>query len=71
MFSTHSASLSAQRVSAEQVGMSLFGPYILCVELASMVLLAGLVAAYHLARPRTMNQAERLAELRRREGGER
>ena len=28
--------------------MALFGPYLLGVELASMLLLAGLVAAYHL-----------------------
>jgi len=28
----------------------LFGPYVLAVELASMLLLAGLVGAYHLAR---------------------
>jgi len=32
------------------VGISLFGRYLLGVELASLLLLAGLVAAYHLAR---------------------
>lgn len=37
-------------VSAKDVGISLFGPYVLAVELASMLLLAGLVGAYHLAR---------------------
>ena len=31
-----------------EVGMSLFGPYMLGVELASMLLLGGLVGAYHL-----------------------
>ena len=36
-------------VSPAQVGMSLMGPYLLGVELASMLLLAGLVGAYHLA----------------------
>jgi len=35
-------------IAPEQVGMALFGPYLLGVELASMLLLAGLVAAYHL-----------------------
>ena len=30
----------------------LFGPYVLAVELASILLLAGLVAAYHLAKPK-------------------
>jgi NADH-quinone oxidoreductase subunit J len=35
-------------VEAKQVGVVLFGPYLLGVELASMLLLAGLVGAYHL-----------------------
>ena len=38
-------------VSAKMVGMRLFGPYLLAVELASMLLLVGLVGAYHLGRP--------------------
>lgn len=38
-------------VSPKDVGSLLFGPYLLAVELASMLLLAGLVGAYHLARP--------------------
>jgi len=38
-------------VSAKDVGSLLFGPYLLAVELASMLLLAGLVGAYHLGRP--------------------
>jgi NADH-quinone oxidoreductase subunit J len=38
-------------VDAKQVGIALYGPYLLAVELASMLLLAGLVGAYHLARP--------------------
>ena len=37
-------------VSAKQVGIALYGPYLLAVELASMLLLGGLVAAYHLGR---------------------
>ena len=37
-------------VSAKQVGIHLFGPYVLAVEIASMLLLAGLVGAYHLGR---------------------
>ncbi|HVN97614.1 MAG TPA: NADH-quinone oxidoreductase subunit J [Syntrophorhabdaceae bacterium] len=36
-------------VTPKQVGVSLFGPYLLGVELASVLLLAGLVGAYHLA----------------------
>ena len=37
-------------VGAKEIGIALFGPYVLAVELASMLLLAGLVGAYHLAR---------------------
>ncbi|CDL82575.1 NADH-quinone oxidoreductase subunit J [Xenorhabdus szentirmaii] len=37
-------------VSAKEVGISLFGPYVLAVELASLLLLAGLVVAYHIGR---------------------
>jgi NADH-quinone oxidoreductase subunit J len=35
------------------VSQSLFGPYVLAVELASILLLAGLVGAYHLGRKKT------------------
>ncbi len=37
-------------VDPTQVGVALFGPYLLGVELASMLLLSGLVGAYHLGR---------------------
>ena len=37
-------------VSPKEVGLTLFGPYVLAVEIASMLLLAGLVGAYHVGR---------------------
>ncbi|NBC34440.1 MAG: NADH-quinone oxidoreductase subunit J [Alphaproteobacteria bacterium] len=37
-------------VEARAVGIRLFGPYLLAVELASFLLLAGLVGAWHLGR---------------------
>ncbi|GAC1628356.1 MAG: NADH-quinone oxidoreductase subunit J [Nevskia sp.] len=37
-------------IDARAVGIALFGPYLLVVELASMLLLAALVAAFHLGR---------------------
>ncbi|HUS25520.1 MAG TPA: NADH-quinone oxidoreductase subunit J [Candidatus Binatia bacterium] len=48
----HQGSLHAlgAEVSAKQVGIALYGPYLLAVELGSMLLMAGLVAAYHLGR---------------------
>ncbi|MGN5140155.1 NADH-quinone oxidoreductase subunit J [Aeromonas sp. 164P] len=42
--------LGVTDVTAKQVGVELFGPYVLAVELASILLLAGLVTAYHLGR---------------------
>ncbi len=45
------AAIGLQTVDAKAVGIQLFGPYLLAVELASMLLLAALVAAYHLGRP--------------------
>lgn len=38
-------------VPAKKIGTSLFGPYLLGVELAAMLLLAGVVGASHLAKP--------------------
>jgi len=40
----------AEILDPRQVSLSLFGPYLLGVELASILLLAGLVGAYHLGR---------------------
>ncbi len=45
---TASASLGTGATGPKQVGIALFGPYMIGVELASMLLLAGLVGAYHL-----------------------
>ncbi len=47
---TGAAEMAHTVTAAKQVGIALFGPYVLAVELASMLLLAGLVGAYHLAR---------------------
>ena len=35
-------------ITPKQLGVTLFGPYLIGVELASILLLAGLVGAYHL-----------------------
>jgi NADH-quinone oxidoreductase subunit J len=45
-----STSRGALAVDGKEVGIALFGPYLLAVELASMLLLAGLVGAYHLGK---------------------
>jgi NADH-quinone oxidoreductase subunit J len=40
--------LGQHAVNPKQVGLALFGPYLLGVELASLLLMSGLVGAYHL-----------------------
>ena len=37
-------------VAVKDVGIALFGPYVLVVELASFLLLSGLIGAFHIAR---------------------
>jgi NADH-quinone oxidoreductase subunit J len=37
-------------IEPQEVGFALFGPYLLGVELSALLLLAGLVGAYHLGR---------------------
>jgi NADH-quinone oxidoreductase subunit J len=46
-------------IGPKQVGIALFGPYLLGVELASLLLLAGLIGAYHLGRHGTPDEEER------------
>lgn len=58
MLDDSTAALAAHEVGPKAVGIMLFGPYLLAVELGSMLLLAGLVSAYHLGRreaPRSMS----------------
>jgi NADH-quinone oxidoreductase subunit J len=47
---TSSVGIGQTTVDAKAVGISLFGPYLLVVELASMLLLAAAVTAFHLGR---------------------
>ncbi|WP_020160979.1 NADH-quinone oxidoreductase subunit J [Methylobacter marinus] len=49
---------TGQLVDSKQVGIALYGPYLLAVELASMLLLAGLVGAYHLGKPMMAKRRE-------------
>ncbi|MGB9204511.1 MAG: NADH-quinone oxidoreductase subunit J [Terriglobales bacterium] len=48
-----SAGLGTSATGPKEVGIALFGPYMIGVELASMLLLAGLVGAYHLGLRKT------------------
>jgi len=50
LISTVEGPASSGSVSPKDVGLALFGPYVIAVELASMLLLSGLVGSYHLGR---------------------
>jgi NADH-quinone oxidoreductase subunit J len=52
------AGTGSREVTPVQVGSALLGPYVLGVELASLILLVGLVAAYHLGRPDRAENAD-------------
>ena len=43
---------SGGSLGPREVGLALYGPYVLAVELASLLLLPGLIGAYHLGRER-------------------
>jgi len=49
MAGTRGPLTSAAAVTPAQVGVTLLGPYLLGVELVSMLLLVGLIGAFHLA----------------------
>jgi NADH-quinone oxidoreductase subunit J len=55
------APAAAAGVGPVALGEALFGPYMLGVELTSILLMAGLVGAYHLARPEPPRAGEGVA----------
>ena len=42
--------LATATIDSKQVGMSLYGPYVIGVELSGILLMSGIVGAYHLGR---------------------
>jgi len=61
---------TATVVTPRRVGALLFGPYLLAVELASLLLLAGLVAAYHIGREAGRASEEQLQAAAKEPQGE-
>jgi NADH-quinone oxidoreductase subunit J len=59
LFTRSSGVFGPHAVEVKRVGIALFGPYMLAVELASMLLLAGLLGAYHLGRGLTYREDKR------------
>lgn len=54
-----STALAGQPVGPQAVGVSLFSTYLLGVELASLLLLAGLIGAYHLGHRSSLEEEKR------------
>ena len=50
---------ASESIGPKQIGIALFGPYVLAVELASILLLAGLIGAYRLGRRESVAAAPR------------
>ncbi len=50
MSSGEPVNLSGQMIEAKAVGLSLYGPYVIGVELSGILLMSGIVGAYHLGR---------------------
>jgi NADH-quinone oxidoreductase subunit J len=50
LVSSASPEVSSRVIDARDVGLSLYGPYIIGVELCGLLLMSGIVGAYHLGR---------------------
>ena len=47
---TGAAPIATATIDSKQVGLSLYGPYVIGVELSGILLMSGIVGAYHLGR---------------------
>ncbi len=54
-----SAQFDFAKIGVQEVGYSLFGPFLIAVELSSLLLMGGLVAAYHVGRQDRDDEADR------------
>jgi len=60
LITTQTAKTQGIPVSPKDVGITLFGPYLLAVELASILLLAALIGSFHLGRRYMQSRREEL-----------
>lgn len=44
--------IQPRKIDPQEIGLYLYGPYVLAVQLAAMLLMAGIIGAYHLGRKR-------------------
>ena len=52
LFQKEKVQITGQIINPKQIGLSLFTTYLLIVELSAILLLAGIIGAYHLGRQR-------------------
>ncbi len=50
IFQTNDTLMASTAIDPRQVGIALFGPYLIGVELAAFLIIAGIVGAYHLGK---------------------
>jgi NADH-quinone oxidoreductase subunit J len=62
--------LTSNIIEAKQVGILLYGPYLLAVEIASFLLLAGLIAGYHFAKPEGISLGQEDLDRQKNTGGQ-
>jgi len=67
--STVQEKLTSNIIDAKQVGILLYGPYLLAVEIASFLLLAGLIAGYHFAKPEGVSLGQEGLDKSKETGG--
>ena len=60
LFTGGTLTIDSRPVDTKEVAIALFGPYVLGVELAAMLLLAGMVSAFHIARKSSPNAMKKL-----------
>lgn len=61
--------LTSNIIDAKRVGILLYGPYLLAVEIASFLLLAGLISGYHFAKPEGISLGQKNLDRQKDTGG--
>lgn len=65
IFSLKNKSVVCSIINSKDIGISLFGPYLMIVELSSMLLLTMLVITYHLGNENRVKKLSKIAVIRK------
>ncbi|MFS1538989.1 MAG: NADH-quinone oxidoreductase subunit J [Candidatus Phlomobacter fragariae] len=55
--------ITGEMISAKVVGINLFSSYVIAVELVSLLLLAGLIVAFHIGREKRLNHLDNHSDV--------